>query len=468
MARFFTLFALAGLVVAGCNQPSDKKVSDRGTGGSEKTADAPPKPAGTSDAGKDAAPKAATGGAATTDETPPSTPTAEKSAKPDADSTTATEPAKNADADQTGDSIAADDQPEELSIDALLARAMSAGQQGDLDGAERDVAAVIARDPKHPQGLAMSTSVSLAKGHQLVQGAAGNEDQIKAAHEQFIAAAGHFRTLREVDPVTAKRLGQLGGMALYNAACGLAQKGETAEAIAALKEAYDGGMSDLEMLDSDADLASLRELPEFVALKAELAKKLAEAAREHAQELLAQGETFPFDFELTSVDDTQALKLTDLKGKVVIVDIWGTWCPPCRKEIPHFIALVEKYRDQGLNVIGINYENGDPEAAKENVKQFIADNKMNYPCALGDEATQAQVPNFEGFPTTMFVDRAGKVRLKAVGYHDYATLAAIVETLLAENADGAGQAGNQPAAATEAASPAGDAAADDVPPPEQQ
>lgn len=122
---------------------------------------------------------------------------------------------------------------------------------------------------------------------------------------------------------------------------------------------------------------------------------------------------------------------------MLIVDFWGTWCPPCRKEIPHFVELKSKYGKDGLEIVGLNYE-GDAATAKETIKKFAAENKMNYRCAVGDEATQKKVPNLQGYPTTLFIDRTGKVRLKVVGYHPMAELEAIVSLLLAEPAPPAG------------------------------
>ena len=145
----------------------------------------------------------------------------------------------------------------------------------------------------------------------------------------------------------------------------------------------------------------------------------------------AQGETFPFDFNVTDVTGKQH-RLADYQGKVVVVDIWGTWCPPCREEIPSFIRLQEKYGPQGFQMLGLNYEDGDPQTAMKSVTDFIAETGINYPCALGTNDIQAQVPNFEGFPTTIFIDKTGKVRRKAVGLHKYEYLEAVVTGLLAE------------------------------------
>ncbi|MHB0960156.1 MAG: TlpA family protein disulfide reductase [Pirellulaceae bacterium] len=141
--------------------------------------------------------------------------------------------------------------------------------------------------------------------------------------------------------------------------------------------------------------------------------------------------TFSLDFALTDVEG-EPLRLADYRGKVVIVDFWGTWCPPCREEIPSFVRLQETYGPQGLQIIGLTYERSEPESAAQTVREFMAANGINYPCALGTQEIRDQVPNFEGFPTTIFLDKTGQVRAKEVGLHDYEYLESIVTSLLAE------------------------------------
>jgi thiol-disulfide isomerase/thioredoxin len=137
------------------------------------------------------------------------------------------------------------------------------------------------------------------------------------------------------------------------------------------------------------------------------------------------------DFDLVSVDG-KPIKLADYHGKVCIADIWGTWCPPCREEIPAFVALQNKLGADGFQMLGFNHEGGEPEEDAETVRTFMAANEMNYPCSLINDEFLAQVPDFGGFPTTIFIDRHGKVRLKAVGFHNYYFLESVVDVLLAE------------------------------------
>ena len=143
------------------------------------------------------------------------------------------------------------------------------------------------------------------------------------------------------------------------------------------------------------------------------------------------GDTFPFDFAVTDIAGKQH-ELSDYLGKVVVVDIWATWCPPCRMEIPSFVKLQETFGPQGFQMIGLNYERVQGAAAVKKVTSFVRQNGINYPCAIGTPEIRAQVPNFQGFPTTIFIGKKGKVRVKAVGLHEYEYLESIVKELLSE------------------------------------
>src|SRR5438105_12850284 len=72
--------------------------------------------------------------------------------------------------------------------------------------------------------------------------------------------------------------------------------------------------------------------------------------------------------------DGRQISTSDWRGKVVLINFWATWCPPCRAEIPDLIALQEKYRDQ-LQIIGVSEDEAGPEV----VKRFVAEHRMNYP-----------------------------------------------------------------------------------------
>ena len=148
---------------------------------------------------------------------------------------------------------------------------------------------------------------------------------------------------------------------------------------------------------------------------------------------LARFHSFRFNLELPSVDG-EKVSLADYRGKVVIVDFWGTWCPPCRDEIPHFVSLYHTYHAEGLDIIGVNYEQVPGERAIALVRRFIAELHIPYVCVMGDDRTKRQVPGLSSFPTTLFIDRSGKVRFMLTGNMPQDALEAVVIALLAEPA----------------------------------
>ena len=153
---------------------------------------------------------------------------------------------------------------------------------------------------------------------------------------------------------------------------------------------------------------------------------------EEVSRLLKENEPFEFDFDLKDVNG-QRLSKADFAGKVLIVDIWGTWCPPCRMEVPLFQALQLEYGEQGLQVVGLNDERTEDNAnAARLVRSFCRSQGVDYPCALITQQIKEQVPEFGGFPTTLFLDHTGKVRLKLVGSCGMPVLKTVVEALLKE------------------------------------
>lgn len=131
------------------------------------------------------------------------------------------------------------------------------------------------------------------------------------------------------------------------------------------------------------------------------------------------------DWELKDLEG-KSIKLSDVKGKVVLLNFWATWCPPCRKEIPALIALQSKYRDQGLVVIGISLDEGGAST----VKPFATRMKINYPVVIGDEKTAAAYGGIQAIPTTFYIDREGNVAGQHQGDADQATFDATIKPLL--------------------------------------
>jgi thiol-disulfide isomerase/thioredoxin len=187
------------------------------------------------------------------------------------------------------------------------------------------------------------------------------------------------------------------------------------------------------MVKADDDLVSLRKLPRYAALVRKLEQDAQERATRDAKTLLAGNTPFPFRFALPDLDG-KTVTLDDLKGSVILVDLWGTWCPPCRKQVPIYKQLLAKYRERGLTIVGINYERGPEAYWVSTIRRFVSEQGVPFRCLIGDDKTRDQIPTFVGYPTTLFLDRARKVRARVEGYHSLVALEAIVLPLLEEAA----------------------------------
>lgn len=130
------------------------------------------------------------------------------------------------------------------------------------------------------------------------------------------------------------------------------------------------------------------------------------------------------DWELQDVDG-KIVKSSDFKGKVVILDFWATWCPPCRAEIPSFINLQKKYEKQGLVIIGIS---SDEESSV--VKRFMAANKINYPVVMADSKVSEAFGGVEAIPTTFVINPQGQIVSKHVGLTPESTFEKEIKPLL--------------------------------------
>ncbi len=216
--------------------------------------------------------------------------------------------------------------------------------------------------------------------------------------------------------------------AVYNEACSHAVNKAEDEAIQSLRDAIELGFEDFSQIEDDTSFAGLARNDAFTALIAESRAKIRERIVAGIRKEIADFESFAFDFDQADLAG-RPLSLTALRGKIVIVDFWGTWCPPCRAEIPAFIKLKENYGEH-LEVVGLAYEKGEVAEAPQKVIDFGLKNNINYPCAIGMSETKSMVPEFRGYPTTLFIDGTGKVRMMTVGAESYEKLEAIVLALM--------------------------------------
>jgi peroxiredoxin len=119
------------------------------------------------------------------------------------------------------------------------------------------------------------------------------------------------------------------------------------------------------------------------------------------------------DFELKDINGVTH-KLSDYKGKVVVLNFWATWCPPCKKEIPDFIEMQKAYEAQGVQFIGIAMD----DEGLDKVKPWVASHNVTYPILIPDLPERKVASNYgemSSIPVTYFIDRKGMIRETFIG-----------------------------------------------------
>ena len=102
----------------------------------------------------------------------------------------------------------------------------------------------------------------------------------------------------------------------------------------------------------------------------------------------------------------------EFAGKVVILDFWATWCPPCREEIPHFVTLQKKYEGKGLAIVGLALDAG----GASDVAPFAKEHAINYPILIGNDDVAKAYGGVNAIPTTFVIDRQGKIVKRFIGF----------------------------------------------------
>lgn len=135
-----------------------------------------------------------------------------------------------------------------------------------------------------------------------------------------------------------------------------------------------------------------------------------------------------FDFTLKDLAGKD-VKLSDFKGKVVVLDFWATWCGPCRMELPHFKELHNQYKDKGVAIVGVAL---DVQGAKI-VEPFVQKNGIEYTSLIGTQDVVARYGYIRSIPTTFVIDQNGKIANKFIGYRNKSDFETEIAKLLANN-----------------------------------
>lgn len=146
----------------------------------------------------------------------------------------------------------------------------------------------------------------------------------------------------------------------------------------------------------------------------------------------AEGAVAP-DFTLPVLEgaDSKSLQLSSLKGKAVLVNLWATWCEPCKFELPWLVELQKKYGDQGFVILGVTSQD---ESSDATILAFAHKMKMNYPILRGNDKID-DLYQHQGLPLSIYIDRSGKVVRRVVGLADEAVAEEAVKKALGQNSD---------------------------------
>ncbi len=212
---------------------------------------------------------------------------------------------------------------------------------------------------------------------------------------------------------------------------GLALLGRGEEARQLLETAYAWGLVDFEEVFDDA-----------IFQKCSTSAAIIETTRLRQAAYLAQIQPgidaaiasfmpFSFDFALPSMSGSRVNK-THFSSELTVVDIWGTWCAPCRASLPHLARLHREFAGKGVRVVGIAME-PDPTIGEIQAKltAFAERHDVTWDLLVGNDAVLEQIPGGGSLPTLVFLDSRGQVRFSIAGYHDYSQIKTIVERLLA-------------------------------------
>ncbi len=199
--------------------------------------------------------------------------------------------------------------------------------------------------------------------------------------------------------------------------------------LAAMNVAFEAGFTSFDNLLENKFIKDLKNdkinslmMSKFVGYKRQLKK--------WARESVAGFKSFDFKFDVAAIDAGR-IRNSDFEGRILVLDLWATWCQPCREAIPHFVKLDEKFQRDNVDVVGVSMDSPDnPHKSLKLVRNFVDDNGVEYAVAMGDRSMMNQLAPGQKLPTVLFINSEGKVRFIAEGPHNFYQLEAITNELI--------------------------------------
>ena len=133
--------------------------------------------------------------------------------------------------------------------------------------------------------------------------------------------------------------------------------------------------------------------------------------------------------------DGNSFKLADYKGKVVIINFWAVWCPPCKMEIPSLVDLYTRYSEKGLMVFGIALDSGEDEDIGKKAKEY----GVTYPIINGDYSLRRDFGGIRAVPTTLVINQDGKIFKTYMGYREKEVIEEDLKALFEESEPGSSE-----------------------------
>jgi thiol-disulfide isomerase/thioredoxin len=127
--------------------------------------------------------------------------------------------------------------------------------------------------------------------------------------------------------------------------------------------------------------------------------------------------------------DDRPFRIADQRGRVTLLNFWGTWCPPCREEIPHLVEIDARYRGRGVDLIGITLAEND---GAKGLRRFANAHGLRYRQTLATDAVLEAFDDIHAVPVSVLIDQKGRIRYRWEGERDAATFAAAIKRLLRE------------------------------------